>query len=109
VSKRSVNRSQTVARRSCVSFPLPRLELYRHVTEGTGDWRIPIAAESIAHDARTALRNQLADFCAIVRGEAAPRVSGHEGFSTLAATLAIIRSGETEEVVRLPTPAINCG
>jgi predicted dehydrogenase len=82
------------------ALALPRLELYRHVAEGAGDWRIPIAVESIVHGARTALRNQLADFCAVVRAEALPRVSGHDGFSTLAVTLAIIRSGEIEQVVR---------
>ena len=85
------------------AISLPRLELHRHETEGAGDWRIPITAGSIEHGPRAALRSQLANFCAVVRGQAAPRVSGNDGFSTLAATLAIMRSGQTAQAIRLGT------
>lgn len=83
------------------ALAMPRLEVYRHATEGAGDWQVPIAGESIRHPVRAALQNQLADFCAVVRGEAVPRVSGHDGLATLAATLAISRSGATGQVVHL--------
>jgi predicted dehydrogenase len=81
------------------ALALPRLGLYRHGAEVAGDWRAPIAEESIPYAPRAALRNQLTNFCAVVRGEAAPRVDGHDGFATLAATLAISRSGETGHMV----------
>lgn len=81
------------------ALALPRLELYRHDAEGAGDWLAPIGKEPVRHGPRAALQNQLADFCAVVRGETAPRVSGYDGFATLAATLAVSRSGEIGQVV----------
>lgn len=83
------------------ALSLPRLEHHRHVAEAAGDWRVPVTTESIAHGTRTALRNQLMNFCAVIRGRAVPRVSGRDGLLTLAATLAIIRSGEIEQAVHL--------
>jgi len=82
------------------ALALPRLELYRHAAGRTADWRTPIAPQSIVHGPRAALRAQLADFCAVVRGDATPRVNGHDGYASLAATLAIIRAGEIGQVVR---------
>jgi predicted dehydrogenase len=81
------------------ALALPRLKLYRHAAGRPADWRSPIAAECIGNGPRAALRAQLADFCAVVRGDVTPRVNGHDGFASLAATLAIIRSGEIGQVV----------
>ena len=80
-------------------FALPRLELYRHEEEHSADWRSPVKIEPLEHGPRAALQAQLAHFCAVVRGEASPRVNGHDGYASLAATLALIRAGETGEVV----------
>ena len=38
------------------------------------------------------LSAQLADFCAVLRGDAEPVVSGEEGYKTLAVTLAVAES-----------------
>ncbi len=81
------------------SLALPRLEFYSHDTEVEGSWLAPIAQAPIAHGARAALRKQLAEFCSVVREETLPRVSGRDGFATLAATLAVSRSGEKGQVV----------
>ena len=44
-------------------------------------------------DLDTALERQLANFCAVIRGEAEPRVDGLDGLATLAATEAVLESG----------------
>jgi predicted dehydrogenase len=63
------------------------------------DWRTTLVSQPIEHGPRAALHRQLADFCAVLRREKAPRVSGVDAYASLAATLAVIRSGETAEVV----------
>ena len=80
------------------ALALPRLELYRHEEEHSADWRSPVKIKPLAHGPRAALQAQLAHFCAVVRGEVSPRVNGHDGYASLAATLALIRAGETGEV-----------
>ena len=81
------------------ALALPRLELYRHEEGHPVDWRSPLKIEPVAHGPRAALRAQLAHFCAVVRAEASPQINAQDGFASLAATLALIRAGETGEVV----------
>lgn len=79
------------------ALALPRLE--RHAHTGESEWRVPLAVEALPHPPRAALRAQLSHFCAVVRGECAPRVTGADGFASLAAALAITMAGERGEVV----------
>lgn len=77
------------------SLSLPRLELWRHDDQQTGSWREPIHMHSEPFGPRTALARQLAHFCAVVRGEEEPRISGEDGLATLAAVEAVTRSGKS--------------
>ena len=81
------------------SLALPRLEVHRPSVASANDWRRPLIRESISVRARTALEDQLANFCAVIRGEDEPRVSGRDGFASLAATLAVVASGISGQAV----------
>ncbi|MBT6277240.1 MAG: Gfo/Idh/MocA family oxidoreductase [Chromatiales bacterium] len=83
------------------ALSLPRLELWQHKNGAGGNWHEHLKSTSFPHAPRAALKHQLTHFCAVVRGEVAPRVSGPDGLATLAATAAITQSGETGEVVGL--------
>lgn len=76
------------------SLSLPRLEIHRHAAKPR-DWSSPIASEPLPHGPRAALLAQLDHFCAVVRGEIQPRVSGLEGFLSMSSTLAVLASGES--------------
>lgn len=77
------------------SLGYPRLDLWRHENVATGCWWDTIEATPQPVGERAAIARQLVDFCAVVRGEGTPRVSGNEGFATLAATTAILDSAAT--------------
>ena len=74
------------------ALALPRLELWRHDDAVAASWHQTIRARTLAAGPRAALKDQLRHFCAVVRGEHAPRVSGEDGLQTLATTLAIVDS-----------------
>ena len=74
------------------ALALPRLELWRHDDAKSASWLDVIRARILAAGPRAALKDQLRHFCAMVRREHAPRVSGEDGLRTLATTLAIIES-----------------
>jgi len=76
------------------SLALPRLELWRHGDIDNGSWSDEIALSAHKFGPRIALRQQLRQFCRVVRGEEEPRVSGADGLATLIATAAVTRSGE---------------
>ena len=74
------------------ALALPRLELWRHDDDGPASWHEAIRVRTLTAAPRAALKDQLRHFCAVVRGERAPRVSGDDGLQTLRTTLAIIES-----------------
>ncbi|MCY4286854.1 MAG: Gfo/Idh/MocA family oxidoreductase [Thiotrichales bacterium] len=74
------------------ALALPRLDLWRHDDGVPASWHATIRARTLAVGPRAALKDQLRHFCAVVRRERAPRVSGEDGLRTLATTLAIIES-----------------
>jgi predicted dehydrogenase len=80
------------------SLSLPRLDVWSH--DAAPDWNTPISATRHA-PARTAdpLALQIAHFADVVRGDAAPLVSGREGMKTLAAIDAILRAAESGTAV----------
>ncbi len=84
------------------ALALPRLELWRHDDGIAPSWREAIRARTLAAGPRAALKDQLRHFCAVVRGEHAPRVSGEDGLRTLGTTLAIIESMDRGVPIAVP-------
>ena len=74
------------------ALALPRLELWRHDAGVAPNWHETIHARILAAGPRAALKEQLRHFCAVVRAEYAPRVSGEDGLQTLRTTLAIVEA-----------------
>ena len=74
------------------ALALPRLELWRHDAGVAPNWHEAIHARILASGPRAALKEQLRHFCAVVRAEHAPRVSGEDGLQTLRTTLAIVEA-----------------
>jgi predicted dehydrogenase len=72
------------------SLAVPSLEHYWH-EPGQG-WGDPLTKRRIPVTPADAFVEQFANFASVIRGRAAPRVSGEEGLRTLAATLAIAES-----------------
>ncbi|MBT6137295.1 MAG: Gfo/Idh/MocA family oxidoreductase [Rhodospirillaceae bacterium] len=93
---------------SKAAYDFPNPAIWRHIADGdgaggggeTGDWRDEFARETRDLRPRQALADQLRHLCRVARGEDVPRVSGHEGLRTLAATLAVHEAARTGGTVR---------
>ena len=73
------------------SLALPRLDLWRH--DGVpASWHEAIRSQTLNAGPRASLKHQLRHFCAMVRGEHGPRVSGEDGLRTLRTALAILEA-----------------
>lgn len=72
------------------ALDLPRLRLWRH--EGRQGWWEPLSATIHPHDRADPLLIQIAHFADVIRGEAAPLVSGREGMKTLQVIEAVKRA-----------------
>jgi len=81
------------------ALELPRLRLWRH--EGKRSWWSPIVAETPPRDQGDPLVIQIEHFAAVIRGEAAPLVSGREGMNSLAVIEAILTAAATGQRVEL--------
>ncbi|MEM1431322.1 MAG: Gfo/Idh/MocA family oxidoreductase [Pseudomonadota bacterium] len=73
---------------------IPDLRLW-HYGEGARDWWAPISATTLMRETTDPLVRQIAHFAAVIRGEAAPVVSGREGLQTLRVIEAIQASART--------------
>jgi predicted dehydrogenase len=74
--------------RGSLNVPTMRLR-----SGGAGaSWSSPLATEHLAREVGDPLARQLAHFCAVVRGEAEPRVSAADALRTLRVTLAVAES-----------------
>lgn len=69
------------------SLSVPQLDVWRH--EGRADWWRPIGAERIEVAAVDPLARQIRHFRDVIRGEAAPLVSGRDGLAALRVVAAI--------------------
>ncbi|GLH80297.1 oxidoreductase [Bradyrhizobium sp. SSBR45G] len=81
------------------SLAIPQLDLWHH--PDAASWWSPIARERLSYEMQDPLARQIANFCAVIRGTAAPIVSGREGLNTLRVIAAIKRaaaSGASEQV-----------
>lgn len=87
------------------SLTIPALELWSH-TDKRGWWE-PLKRERIPFVPEDPLQAQVRHFCAVIRGEEEPLVSGREGLATLAVIEAVkraARSGAPVEIAPEPAP-----
>lgn len=75
------------------ALSVPRLELWTNPAKRS--WLEPFAVERIVATEEDPLRAQIRQFCAVIRGEAQPLVSGREGLRTLTVIEAIHRAAAT--------------
>lgn len=69
------------------ALSVPDMKLWHHT--GARSWWEPIAAETIDYKPGSPLARQLVNFIDVIRGEAAPLVSGREGLESLRVVEAI--------------------
>jgi len=74
--------------RGSLNVPTMRLR----TSEGEASWWSPLKTETLAATPGDPLARQLAHFCAVIRGETAPRVSAADATRTLRVTLAVAES-----------------
>ncbi len=85
---------------SAGSFEFPRIRVWRHEPTGEPGWGRPIIPADRQIPARAALRDELRNFCDVIRGEASPPVSPQDALATLAATQAIHLSASQGKPVK---------
>lgn len=81
-----------------LGFPTMRLRVYG----GKPSWWEPFRTSVLDVARGDPLARQLAHFRAVVRGEAAPLVDGHDGLRTLRVTHAVAESARTGTPVHIP-------
>ncbi|MBX5155873.1 Gfo/Idh/MocA family oxidoreductase [Rhizobium sp. NZLR8] len=81
------------------SLAIPDLTLWTATSKP--NWLEPLAEERVPFEAADPLCRQLRHFCDVIRGDAAPLVSGREGLATLRVVEAIKRSARSGQMVRL--------
>jgi predicted dehydrogenase len=81
------------------SLAVPTMRLRRYEAERS--WWQPLTRQTLPVDEADPLLRQLVHFCAVVRGEAEPRVSAADATRTLAATLAVAEAARSGRVVSL--------
>ncbi|MBX5169751.1 MULTISPECIES: Gfo/Idh/MocA family oxidoreductase [unclassified Rhizobium] len=81
------------------SLAIPDLTLWTATSKP--NWLEPLAEERVPFEAADPLCRQLRHFCDVIRGDAAPLVSGREGLATLRVVEAIKRSACSGQMVRL--------
>jgi predicted dehydrogenase len=77
------------------------MRLWRYGKSRT--WTAPLTMEPIEVEPADPLTRQLAHFCAVVRGEAAPMVTGRDAARTLAAVWAILDASRSDTTVNSAT------
>lgn len=85
---------------SAAALDFPNLTLWRQTAEGPLSWAQPMAAETVPVPAGVPLVRQIDHFLAVIAGKERPRVSGRDGFATLAATLAVTEAARTGQPTR---------
>ncbi len=81
------------------ALSIPSLRTWRYA--GERSWNAPLTNGALAVTPEDPLVRQLAHFCAVIRGEAAPLVSGRDALRTLAATVGILDAAGSGMMLRL--------
>jgi len=80
------------------SLAVPSLRYWRYDADVPG-WNAPLLPGQLPLDRSDPLVNQLAHFCAVIRGETAPIIDARDGARTLATTLAVYDAAEQGRVI----------
>lgn len=84
---------------SHASLSLPDLTLWRH--QGARSWWSPINGTKIPFENADPLIAQIHQFAAVIRGQAAPLVSGDDGLTALRVVEAVKRAAATGKAVKI--------
>jgi len=80
---------------------IPTMRLRHYGSPAERSWRKPMRKSTIAVEAADPLERQIANFCAVIRGEAEPVVSLRDGVANLAVVDAVGRSVRSGEIIRV--------
>jgi predicted dehydrogenase len=72
------------------ALSVPQLDLWRY--ENMRGWTAPLARTRVDVSSADPLVRQIQHFCDVIRGTAAPLITGADALRTLAATLAVLRA-----------------
>lgn len=82
------------------ALAVPRLELWRYGAQS--GWGQPLLRERLGVEMCDPLLRQIRHFCAVIRGEAAAKITGRDAARTLMATEAVFEAARTGRTVELP-------
>jgi predicted dehydrogenase len=86
------------------SLSVPTMRLKTYASAADASWWKPFAEEVVATLRDDPIRRQMEHFGAVVRGEAAPLVSAHDGLANLRVTEAIATAATSGGTIRLALP-----
>jgi predicted dehydrogenase len=83
------------------SLLFPQMKKRYYADPAKTGWNHPITEQGYKLNREDPYVKEFSHFCRVIQGKEIPRISGEDGKRTLEATLAIQRSGETGQPVRL--------
>jgi predicted dehydrogenase len=83
------------------SLAVPTMRLKTYATRQDRSWWKPMSCAVAATDRADPLQRQLEHFCAVIRGEAKPRVTARDGLANLRVTEAIAQAARTGKAITL--------
>lgn len=83
------------------SLAVPTMRLKTYARKEDRSWWKPFRTEVVPVRREDPLARQLAHFCAVIRGQATPRVTAHDGLANLRVTEAIALAARKGTVIRL--------
>ena len=83
------------------SLAVPTMHLKTYAAKQDRSWWNPMQSEVAATDRADPLQRQLEHFCAVIRGEAVPRVTAGDGLANLRVTEAIAQAARTGKAITL--------
>lgn len=81
------------------ALAFPSMRRIRHADPAQSGWQHPLVEDRLNVDDRDPLAAQLVHFCDVIRGRARPRITGEDGYRTLAVLLGILVSARRGEPV----------
>jgi predicted dehydrogenase len=83
------------------SLAIPTMRLKRFAGSDERSWWVPLRTETIAIERADPLQRQLENFCAAIRGDAKPVVTGRDGLQNLRVIEALIQAARSGATVSL--------
>lgn len=82
------------------TLEFPGLALW-HPAGKAQDWTDPLERRAVPYEGADAYERQCAHFCAVIRGDEAPRINAEDATAALQATLAVLDSADTGQRIAL--------